>query len=335
MAPPVAGNDSLPSTKACVACRGLKVRCIVDSTSGQKRCQRCAKSNRNCIFPVPQKRKQRKRTDVRVAELEKELRSVKGLLGRDDGGSRMSQSGNSDGISPDSSGSIHSSVNANAGPSNVNSQSAPRERQPSPLSHADAEAITAATATILYEVYNHDLVDHFPMVTFPETYSVETLRTEKPTLFLAVMAAAARKSNPQLSTMLNKQVLQSYATRVFMNSEKALELVQAMIITAVWYSPPDGSGSGQFKFYEYIHMAATMALDLGLGTQPSQAENPEPQVPAVESAASSDLRAMTMPLRSDTEYDNRRTFLACYVICCGYSKPLPPRNLANCMAELL
>jgi len=36
-----------------------------------KTCQRCEKMDRLCVFTAPQKRKQRKRTDTRVAELER------------------------------------------------------------------------------------------------------------------------------------------------------------------------------------------------------------------------------------------------------------------------
>lgn len=73
--------------RACEYCRGLKVRCFPEPGSASSACQRCARSNRICIFAAPQRRKQRKRTDARVAELEKEMRALRSLLklGSNDG----------------------------------------------------------------------------------------------------------------------------------------------------------------------------------------------------------------------------------------------------------
>jgi len=67
--------------RACEACRLSKVRCLMnpDATSSSQ-CQRCAKANKPCVFAPPAKRRQRKRTDVRVAELEKEVKHMRLLL---------------------------------------------------------------------------------------------------------------------------------------------------------------------------------------------------------------------------------------------------------------
>ena len=266
------------------------------------------------MFPAPQKRKQRKRTDVRVTELESEIRNMKGLLGRDDDGNRPKRA-DADAISPSSSGASSGAINGQI----FEEELAISPERHIPQSHSiDPETIDTATAADLFDIYNKDLVEHYPVVVFPGTLCVERLRIEKPTLFLSVMAAAAMRSQPQLSTTLNKQVLEAYATRIFLNSEKSLELVQSMIVTAVWYSPPDGSS--QHKYYEYIHMAATMALDLGLGTKPSRAERSDQQRPENQSPALRETNVMPLPLKEPegTDIERRRTFLSCYLICCGY-----------------
>lgn len=69
-----------PLNRACEACRLSKVRCLVNPGSGSSQCQRCAKAGRQCVFAPPAKRRQRKRTDVRVAELEREVRQLTSLL---------------------------------------------------------------------------------------------------------------------------------------------------------------------------------------------------------------------------------------------------------------
>lgn len=66
--------------KACEYCRALKVRCFPEPGSSSSTCQRCVRSQRVCIFAPPQSRKQRKRTDARVAELERDMKALRSLL---------------------------------------------------------------------------------------------------------------------------------------------------------------------------------------------------------------------------------------------------------------
>jgi len=62
-------NDS-KRTRACEACRNLKVKCEPNPEDG--RCKRCAKAGRNCVTSAPS-RKRQKKTDSRVADLEKRI----------------------------------------------------------------------------------------------------------------------------------------------------------------------------------------------------------------------------------------------------------------------
>ena len=80
--PKMANSDDVRSGRACDHCRSLKVRCFVDNESVS--CQRCAKSGHTCIITAPQKRKQRKRTDTRIADLEKEVRAMQALLNHEE-----------------------------------------------------------------------------------------------------------------------------------------------------------------------------------------------------------------------------------------------------------
>lgn len=201
-----------------------------------------------------------------------------------------------------------------------------------------------ATARQLFDTYREDLFPHYPMVAIPDSISAEEMRRTEPTLFLAVIAAAATKDHSELSAALDKEVLQAYATRSLMQSEKSLELVQALLISAVWYNPP--SKFGQLKYYEYINMAATMAMDIGIGTRPVLRRGrfgsntltlsnhsgmpPENLIHPAEDAANPDL-SMTPRLRgssADTgSVESRRTFLACYIVCAGLSLSLRRPNL--------
>ena len=308
-------KDAGPSTKACVGCRKLKIRCIIDESSDGRRCQRCTKNDQECVFAQIQRRKQRKRTDVRVAELEKELLSMRNMLGRDGNATISSQ-----GDAPKASSSVSLSLPQSppAEESRTSPSVCPSIGSDAPQApNCDSDLIPGDLARSLFETYNGDLIAHYPAVIFPKGYSVEDLRRERPTLFLAVMAVAAREAYTELSRVLDRQVLQSYANRVFMGSEQSLELVQSMIITAVWYSPPEKQSSGQHKFYEYIHMAATMALDLGLGSRPSDRieYGPPGSIDYGNSHSSETAQANQDPEKSKAE--NSRTLLACYLMCSG------------------
>lgn len=63
--------------RACEACRGLKVKCDPDVVKGT--CRRCAKAGRPCIVTAPS-RKRQKKTDNRVAELEKKINALEATL---------------------------------------------------------------------------------------------------------------------------------------------------------------------------------------------------------------------------------------------------------------
>lgn len=70
-------RDELKRPRACEACRSLKVRC--DPAPGQSSCRRCARASRSCIVTMPSRKRQRK-TDGRVAELEKKIDALTASL---------------------------------------------------------------------------------------------------------------------------------------------------------------------------------------------------------------------------------------------------------------
>lgn len=79
---PEQGDDQGEDAKrprACEACRGLKVRCDQDPTHPEQPCRRCAKAGRQCIITQPT-RKRQKKSDTRVAELEKKLDALTAAL---------------------------------------------------------------------------------------------------------------------------------------------------------------------------------------------------------------------------------------------------------------
>jgi len=76
---PEEGTNDLKRPRACEACRGLKVKCEFDPSNHDGPCKRCAKAHRNCVVTQPS-RKRQKKTDSRVAELEKKIDALTAVL---------------------------------------------------------------------------------------------------------------------------------------------------------------------------------------------------------------------------------------------------------------
>ncbi|KAL0938681.1 fungal specific transcription factor [Colletotrichum truncatum] len=74
-----ANLDDPKRPRACEACRGLKVRCEPDPNDAEGPCKRCKKAGRNCVVTMPT-RKRQKKTDSRVAELEKKIDALTASL---------------------------------------------------------------------------------------------------------------------------------------------------------------------------------------------------------------------------------------------------------------
>ncbi len=322
--------------RACDACRLHKVRCLPNNSATSRMCQRCARTDRQCVYTAPQKRKQRKRTDARVAELEREVQAMRTLFEKNGSGSEAPPSGNTSSSSTFGETPLgHTSGEGESTPGsekrgktvvveaarpgaaqhlNLAWSGAPtQEPMGTPTAYSpdsdviDRGVISLELATRLWHSYNTGLVNYFPTVHFPPDVTVEEMRKTKPTLFLAAIAAASGKEGSRLYSILNTEVLNAYAHRTVIQGDKSLELVQALIITSVWYYPP-GKYS-QLKFYEYIHMAATMALDIGLGTNPKSFRSRRIADPDGDSPLGGDL--------DDAEFEKRKTFLACYLISTG------------------
>ena len=330
--PEVKSLESASAYRACENCRLHKQRCLPDNGSTSGHCRRCVRAGRTCIFASRPDRRPRKRTDTRVAELEREVRAMRALIRFQEGaedrprnqGMLMAPSFGSDMVMSTAGPPRKTPPRSSPGTKNTSSSTLdplqmgdPAWPQPDLLNvretdpHArwpsaafptgdviDRGVISQPVAMELLEIYKNDLFPHYPVVPLSRNMALQELRFRKPHLLLAVLAAAAAKVNPRLHSLLNAEVLQAYAINVVVNGEKTLELVQAMTVTAVWYFPPDHFS--RVKFYEYIHMASTMALDIGLGSKPLQ---------------SSELLASNW--LDTSSFESRRTILACYLNCSG------------------
>jgi len=204
--------------------------------------------------------------------------------------------------------------------------------------------------------YIENLVPHFPAVVFPPGTTADEVRREKPTLFLAILASASRMNHQDLHHALHKEVSRALAEKIMINGEKTLEMVQALLVTALWYYPPEHVH--ELKYCMLTHQAAAMAVEIGLGrktvlsksrgilsipramrpgehTHPPLGDRkhrlsnpPQVFVPGCTRVDSSTL-------------ESRRTLLACYWTCCTVAmasrRPTMLRFtpfMAECIQEL-
>lgn len=174
----------------------------------------------------------------------------------------------------------------------------------------DRGLITMEQAAGLFNKYKEHMVRHLPAVVFPHSATVMELRKTKPTLFLAIMAAATGE-NHSLQRVLQKELMQLFAEKVIVTGEKNLELVQAIHVAVIWYWPPEHFE--ELKFYQLIHIAAVMAIDIGLGRKNTSKRGPPP------------FRRNPPPDSSSIEC--RRTWLTCFFLALNTSMSLHRPNL--------
>lgn len=225
----------------------------------------------------------------------------------------------------------------------------PEDRRPNRATQASSGDVVGrgllsmSTARRLVETFKSVLHFPYPMVHIPPSYSADQMRVEKPVLFLAVIAAASIMDQPDLSITLDNELLRTYADRTLLRSEKSLELIQALLISAAWYAPP--MKFGQLKYYEYIHMAVTMSLEIGIGTRPAMEKRdrfayrstPDAHLHPAEDVTNPDL---SMAPRSQFHHDAKasteakRTFLAVYCLAAGCSMSLRRPNMLRASSYL-
>ena len=365
--------------RACEACRGLKVRCVLDP--GKPVCRRCAKAGRHCIVTQPS-RKRQKKTDSRVAELEKKIDALTASLyatknraldestgessdeedaeqnspldtdtkeacshsanqgseskGQDYDHAAPTAESNRKRKYPEDRESVESKVDSLSRPvddvhgiwlapgdaraqDNKRRGSIPKtERRASqtippglaPPGHEyadiiDRRLIDTETATTMFSRYINDMAPHMPAVVFPSKSSAGEIRKTKPILFLAILSVASGRDDPKLQVTLLKELGRMYADHIICRGDKSLELVQALQISTIWYSPEAYKDA---KPYQFINMASTMAISLGL----SQKKEFFTSLVLNGWKKGQELRR---PLIDTGTVESRRAWLSCYLLC--------------------
>lgn len=378
--------------RACESCRGLKVRCEPNELNPLATCKRCAKANRACIFTAPS-RKRQKKSDSKVAELEKKIDALTATLRAqqaahagddeeededdylDDGDTPVVSDMPKPDAAPDPSSilrhakrrrnsdatgrDLHPFLGPNASKVPTTSHIRPTDVDAHKyvyLDVVDRKLLSMETATSIFNHYVEDMVPHFPAVVFPPGTTAEDVRRSKPTLFLAILSAASGAQYPELHRTLYWEISRTFAERVMVNGEKTLELVQALVLCTMWYFIPDHYV--ELKFYMYIHLAAVMALDIGIARKNKLMRVSFRELPPLPPKITTELGGNDgsggidewqrgssrrnenrphashapppmprMPFPDPEAIESRRTLLACYWTCCNVSMAQRRPNL--------
>lgn len=185
--------------------------------------------------------------------------------------------------------------------------------------------ISPELASSIFHRYTTKLTAHIPAVVFPESMTAEQLFKEKPILYVCVLSAASASTlHPDTSGQLAIEAVGAIADCVVRHGAKSLELIQAMQVLALHYKPPEQGE--QTNFYQIIHMAAVMALDIGLGKRFNPAKARRGFGGPNANFAPGPYKEL--PQDSDT-LEARRAWLTCYYLCASASMVLRRPNLVR------
>ena len=246
-------STSKPYKHACERCRGYKLRCALESVEATGKCSRCLGANAECVFEPLAPRQRRKRTDARVTSLERELHTMKSMLDS----LRDSQVAESKEASA-------SSQAASTPATNLDTNSLPASSNDSLI----PDAVSDDLASELLQDFVDRLLPQYPILVISESFN--SLRVSKPLLTLAAVAAASSTREQSLFRMLHSHLVRQITERAIIEGDRNIELIQSILILETWYCPPDDLR--HLNFYQWIHIAGTMALQLGFGGRTTQQE---------------------------------------------------------------
>lgn len=274
----MAPNEAIKNQKhACVRCRRSKIRCLVDTVKEHGKCRRCYDGDDECIFELMAPRPQRQRTDTRLSILEKQLQALKAAFESTHSSQKIPGSIGSSRTQDARRGSASarpaesSSLSSDAHTEHLVGQESLASGPDSEIydtvpGYISSDVLALSTAGELLADFVLYALPEYPVLVPADGDSFQSLRQDKPILLFAMLTAASRAKNPTLFDNLHSRLLRLLTDKVVINGERSLELLQAVLITEVWYNPPDDLR--RLNFYLWIQIAGTMALQLGLWWDP-------------------------------------------------------------------
>lgn len=175
------------------------------------------------------------------------------------------------------------------------------------LSSKISDIISDDGAAQTFQRYVMEMAVHMPAVVFPPRTTAEEVRANRPVSFLSILVAGSLGLTPlETQEKLAALLLDVLADSIVRNGEKSLDLIQALLVATIWYRPP--KHYEQMNFYQLGHIAAVMAIDMGMGKRSYTSKTMRVQ-PGPEQ--------MRMPnfMFNSESVEARRTWLVCYFNC--------------------
>jgi hypothetical protein len=206
---------------------------------------------------IPRRRKLRKTTE-RVADLEQKINALTALLAAKEADSTTS---------PD----------AESTPARPSDQVSESPEEDSLIEQACSRGLLGwEAAKKSYLRFQQEMSHYFPFVVFSDAIDPAVLKDLQPTLFFAIVLVGLNTTKGTPNNELCGMMTNDFATRIIGRGERSLELIQALLVHSTFYTKPQGVR--ELNFNQMIHIACTMALDIGLGRRPhksSQAQRTE------------------------------------------------------------
>jgi hypothetical protein len=112
--------------------------------------------------------------------------------------------------------------------------------------------------------FRRDHTNCFPFVLIDPSLDADSLRREKPFLFLSIMATVTYRT-PSIQRKLGEAFRQQVAVRVVGRSDKGLEMLQGLLIHSAYYHYHYQPGQQQLALM--IQMCVALAQELGLSNK--------------------------------------------------------------------
>ncbi|KAH8882513.1 hypothetical protein GQ53DRAFT_753570 [Thozetella sp. PMI_491] len=282
---------------ACSACASAKAKCLRSNDNAGAKCDRCERLFKDCTNQVHKPRKKRTSKPSKTAQLEQRLNGLVDLL-RASGELRGVDPGGFDGQNAreavDKISCIAQDIDLDIGVSLASrAQSSPQDdssddeeedelaeegsiRVPKHYnSYAPPTCICCVepglapgppeTDETILTVYQTHLSPLFPFVIIPPGTTPEELETSRPFLFSAIRMVTTLTNMRSMHAQMYKLIAQ-VSDRMLIRSEKSLDLLQGIIVMVGWHHYHCLMHS---QMNNLIHLAQSLAADLGLNRHPS------------------------------------------------------------------
>ncbi|OJD16043.1 hypothetical protein AJ78_03756 [Emergomyces pasteurianus Ep9510] len=178
----------------------------------------------------------------------------------------------------------------------------------------DRGVVDAEMALKCFNRYVNDMAPLLPFIVFPPETTMAEVRRTKPILLLAILSVSISIINPDLQVSLLNEVFRLFADQVIVKGSKSLELVQAILVSMLWYTPPDHYE--EMKFFQLIHIAATMAMDLGMNRRTSS------KMKANSMGMWREIMGKKAIMLEPDAPETRRAWMGCYFMCVNVAMSL-------------